>query len=73
MRGKRIVIWYNENRKKYYYKIVNGFYTDYYVGYRNQYDHVVVLIIPLYDITNEVPRITRIMNWISDLLYKSRY
>lgn len=42
-----IVVWFNPNKKTYYYKIVKGYYKRYFVGYRNSYDHEVILIIPL--------------------------
>lgn len=40
------VIWHNHNNNCYYYRIVKGSYTNYYVGYFNQYNHEVVLLIP---------------------------
>lgn len=42
---KKLVVWYNPNKKNYYYKFVNGWYTDYKMGYKNQYNHEVILII----------------------------
>lgn len=42
-----LIIWYNPNKDSYYYKYVNGFYQDYYVGFKNQYEHEVILIIKL--------------------------
>lgn len=41
------VIWHNHNTNSYYYRIVKGSYVKYYVGYFNQYNHEVVLLIPL--------------------------
>lgn len=40
----RIVIWKKQNNI-YYYRIIKGHYFDYKVGYKNQYDHEIVLII----------------------------
>ena len=41
---KSMVIWYNPHKDIYYHKLVNGSYiaTDYSIGYRNSYDHVIV-------------------------------
>lgn len=47
---KKIIIWYNPNKKTYYYKLVWGFYADYYIGYKNQFNHEVVLIIDRVDL-----------------------
>ena len=41
---KFYVIWRRPNNS-YYYRYVSGTYMNYYVGYINQYDHEVVLII----------------------------
>jgi len=42
---KRLIIWHNSKKNIYYYKVVKGYYVNYYVGYKNSYDHEVVLII----------------------------
>ena len=42
-----IVVWYNPHKKTYYYRFVSGFYAKYEVGYKNQYDHEVILVIDL--------------------------
>lgn len=44
---KTLVIWFNTEKKSYYYRLVKNTYKKYFVGYRNQYNHEVVLIIPL--------------------------
>lgn len=42
----QIVVWHNEKKDDYYYKTVHNYsYQKYYTGYKNQYDHVVVLVI----------------------------
>lgn len=46
---KLIVIWFNPNKKIYYHKIVKNSLGRYFVGMTNQYDHEVVLLIPLED------------------------
>lgn len=43
---KYIVVWRNFRSDTYYYKISNFTYFNYYIGFKNQYGHVVVLIIP---------------------------
>lgn len=42
---KRLIVWYNPNKKIYYYKIIKTHYIDYFIGYKNSYNHEVVLII----------------------------
>lgn len=45
------IIWFNRKKDYYYYRIVKGCYKRYYVGYKNQYGHEIVLIIRLkYDV-----------------------
>lgn len=39
------VVWLNKNNNTYYYKKVKGTYKNYYVGYENQYNHEVIVII----------------------------
>lgn len=38
------IIWLKPNNQ-YYYRLVKGTYKNYYVGYKNQYDHEIILII----------------------------
>lgn len=40
----KIVIWKRRD-DTFYYKIVKGFYGNYYIGYKNQYGHQVVHVI----------------------------
>lgn len=47
---KKIIVWHNVQYDTYYYKIVKGYYADYFPGYKNQYNHVVILVIPLVSI-----------------------
>lgn len=68
---KKIVIWYNPNKRIYYYKLVWGFYANYYVGYRNQFNHEVVLIIDRVDIKiKKDPLKTRVLTGIINYLQK---
>lgn len=39
------VVWLNKNNNTYYCKKVKGTYKNYYIGYENQYNHEVILII----------------------------
>lgn len=45
---KKVVIWYNVNKGIYYYRYINDFFNRYYVGYINQYNHVVIMTIDVY-------------------------
>lgn len=45
---KKIIIWHNLNKDTYYYRIVKGFYRNYEVGFINQYNHQIILIIDIY-------------------------
>lgn len=40
-----IIVWKKPNGE-YYYRVYEYFYGKYYVGYKNGYDHEVILIIP---------------------------
>ena len=42
---RTLVIWYNRNKNCYYYKFVSILKRGYHVGYINQYNHEIVLII----------------------------
>jgi hypothetical protein len=42
----KLIVYHNLNDNTYYYKLVRGRYTKYYVGYINQYNHEIVLLIP---------------------------
>lgn len=44
----RIVIWVTPDKDKYYYKKIKGRSCKYYVGYKNQYSHEVILIIDVH-------------------------
>lgn len=43
-----IVVWFNPNKKEYYYKIVKGYYRKYEVGEKNRYGHTIILVIDMY-------------------------
>lgn len=42
---KQLVVWHKLKDDSYYYRIVSGNYANYRLGFKNQYDHEVVLII----------------------------
>ena len=42
---RTLVIWYNRNKNCYYYKFVTILKRGYHVGYVNQYNHEIILII----------------------------
>ena len=55
---KKIVVWYNPNKDIYYYRIVRGiFYEryDYVCGSINNYGHIIVCVIPVYNIEFSKP------------------
>ncbi len=65
-----LIIWHNPQKNTYYSKYVTGCYKDYYVGYKNSYDHEIILIIK---ISYEIPRFNPIKTLIKkliSLLYK---
>ncbi|MDD6224162.1 MAG: hypothetical protein PUB18_04085 [bacterium] len=41
----KVIVWKNLNKNTYYYKIVKGTYKNYFIGYVNQYNHEVIIII----------------------------
>lgn len=42
----KVIVWHNLNNDTYYYKLVNGFYMNYNVGYINHYNHKIIVIVP---------------------------
>ena len=49
----RIIVWKNLNADNYYYKKIKGFYNEYYIGFKNVYNHEVIMIIDLLDFYEE--------------------
>ena len=45
---KSIVVWFNPNKNVYYYKLVCNLFDHYFIGFKNQYGHIVILVIDLY-------------------------
>lgn len=58
---KLLIIWFNPKKHSYYYRYVSGFYQDYYVGYKNQYDHTIILIIELVHSYSKTPLKKRLL------------
>lgn len=42
---KKLIVYHNKNKNVYYHKIIYDFIDKYYIGYINQYNHEIVLII----------------------------
>lgn len=72
MKYKFIIVWFNRNNKEYYFKKVKGTYIKYYVGYVNQYNHEVLLVIDIQDFysNNKLPLKTKIIDRVIGLLNK---
>ena len=64
-----LVIWYNPNKKEYYYKILKHFTKRYKQGFINQYGHEVILVIDLhYNLFYKKPFIKRVITKIISFL-----
>lgn len=42
---RTLIVWHNLNNNSYYYRFVSVVNSSYYVGYINQYNHQIILII----------------------------
>ena len=42
---RKLIVWHNLNKDTYYYKFITGRYTNYFIGYKNQYNHEIILIV----------------------------
>lgn len=45
---KSLIVWFNPNKNEYYYKVIYNLFGKYEVGYINQYNHIVILVIDIY-------------------------
>lgn len=72
MREKYIIVWLNRNKNEYYYKRVKGTYMKYEIGYVNQYNHEVILVIniPELYIKKRTSIRTKLINGLIHLLDK---
>jgi len=72
MNYKFIIVWLNRNNNEYYFKKVKGTYIKYYVGYVNQYNHEVLLVIDIHDFysKNKLPLKTKLIDRLIGLLNK---
>ena len=41
--NKYLVVWFNPKKNSYYYKILKHNYNNYFVGYVNEYNHIIVI------------------------------
>ena len=41
--SRYLVVWFVPKTKRYYFKILKHNYNNYYVGYINEYNHIVVI------------------------------
>lgn len=68
---KKIVVWFNPNKKSYYYKIVHDYFNRYEVGYENQYSHKIILVIDIYkDLVHKTPLKTKVIKRLIRFLQK---
>lgn len=56
-----LIIWFNPKKLSYYYKYVTGFYQDYFVGYKNQYGHSIIMIFELIQTYHKTPLKKRLL------------
>lgn len=70
----KIVVYHNLNKnnhgKEFYYKKLKGYYCEYYIGYINQFNHEVILIIDMPDVTENYTIKNRIINKLQNWLNK---
>ncbi len=68
---KKLVIWYNRNKKVYYYRYIYDLFDRYYAGYVNQYNHVVVLTIDVYkELIRKVPFRNKVIKRFISFLHR---
>lgn len=75
--GKKLIIIYKRpdsvitsKSAKYYFRYVSGYYTNYYVGMKNQYDHEIILIIEVTSVSNKLPFRSRLIRKFISFLEK---
>lgn len=68
---KTLVVWYDPNKNLYYYKLVYDFSKKYHVGFKNQYNHEVILTIDVYkELIYKCPFIKKVLRKIISFLHK---
>lgn len=68
---KKIVVWFNPRTKQYKYKIVNDCFDKFKVGFKNQYEHEVILVIDIYkDLFKKTPLKTKVIRRLIRFLQK---
>lgn len=69
--NKKIIVWFNPRTKRYFYKQIHDIFERYYVGYVNQYNHEVILVIDIYkDLIKKTPLKTKVIRRIIRFLQK---
>lgn len=68
----QIIVWHNLNKNTYYYKIIKGTYKKYSVGYINQYNHEVILIIDniyteIYKVSKRKKVLTKLISFLQKI------
>lgn len=67
---KKIVVYYNAKTNSHYYRYVYDFFDKFSPGYKNQYGHVVVLTIDLFNLIHKVPLRKKLIRKLISLLKK---
>ena len=68
---KSLVVWFNPNKNKYYYKVVYNFNNRFYVGFQNQYKHIVILVIDIYkELVYKEPLLKMVLSRVIGFLQK---
>lgn len=71
--NKKIIVWFNPSKQQYYYRHIHDIFERYYVGYINQYNHEVILVIDIYkDLIKKTPLKTKVINWLIRFLQKMK-
>lgn len=69
-RKRLLIVWFNPNKLSYYYSYVSGFYQDYYVGFKNQYNHSIIMIFELVHNSTRQPLKKRLIRRLISYLEK---
>lgn len=68
---KSLIVWYNPNKKEFYYKVICNIVTNYEEGFVNQYGHIVVLVIDIYkDLIYKEPLRNKVIRKFISFLHK---
>lgn len=68
---KTLVIWFNPNKNKYYYRCISNIVPNYEVGDRNSYGHVVIMVIDIYkELIYKQPLSKKVLSRLIGFLHK---